>query len=70
MASEGYMRAFQMSNRENKNCSELLKTNGMGLDGAPVKFLTLVFLEPPKLHHTSAEGTKSEVNLVGAERVS
>ena len=29
-----------MSNHENKNCSELLLTNGMGLDGAPVKFLT------------------------------
>ena len=48
MASECWMRAFQMSNRENKNCSELLLTNGMGLDGAPVKFLTLVFLNPPK----------------------
>ena len=41
------MRAFQMSNFKNKNCSELLLTNGMGLDGAPVKFLTLVFLRPP-----------------------
>ena len=40
MASECWMRAFQMSNRENKNCSELLLTNGMGLDGAPVKFST------------------------------
>ena len=29
-----------MSNHENKNCSELLLTNGMGLDGAPVKFST------------------------------
>ena len=48
VASEGYMRAFQMSNFKNKNCSELLLTNGMGLDGAPVKFLTLVFLRPPK----------------------
>ena len=38
--SEGYMRAFQMSNCENKNCFELLLTNGMGLDGAPTKFLT------------------------------
>ena len=33
VASKGYMRAFQMSNCENKNCSELLLTNGMGLDG-------------------------------------
>ena len=41
------MRAFQMTNFENKNCSELLLTNGMGLDGAPVKFLTLVFLRRP-----------------------
>ena len=41
------MRTFQMSNFKNKNCSELLLTNGMGLDGAPVKFLTLVFLRPP-----------------------
>ena len=40
VASEGYMRAFQMSNFKNKNCSELLLTNGMGLDGAPIKFLT------------------------------
>ena len=47
VASGGYMRAFQMSNFKNKNCSELLLTNGMGLDGAPVKFLTLVFLRPP-----------------------
>ena len=36
-----------MSNFKNKNCSELLLTNGMGLDGAPVKFFTLVFLRPP-----------------------
>ena len=36
-----------MSNRINKNCSQLLLTNGMGLDGAPVKFFTLVFLETP-----------------------
>ena len=41
------MRAFQMSNFKNKNCSELLLTNGMGLDWAPVTFLTLVFLRPP-----------------------
>ena len=34
VASEGYMRAFQMSNFKNKNCSELLLTNGMGLDRA------------------------------------
>ena len=40
VASEGYMRAFQMSNIKNKNYSELLLTNGMGLDGAPNKFLT------------------------------
>ena len=38
VASGGYMKAFQMSNFKNKNCSELLLTNGMGLDGAPVKF--------------------------------
>ena len=44
------MRAFQMSNFKNKNCSEFLLTNGMGLDGAPVKFLTLVFLRPPTPH--------------------
>ena len=43
VVSECWMRAFQMSNRENKNCSELLLTNGMGLDGAPVKFLTSGF---------------------------
>ena len=36
-----------MTNFENKNCSELLLTNGMGLDGAPVKFLMLVFLRRP-----------------------
>ena len=36
-----------MTNCKNKNCSELLLTNGLGLDGAPVKFLTLVFLRPP-----------------------
>ena len=34
------MSAFQMSNFKNKNCCELLLTNGMGLDGAPIKFLT------------------------------
>ena len=50
VASEGYMRAFQMSNFKNKNCSELLLTNGMGLDRSPVKFLTLVFLRPPTAH--------------------
>ena len=44
------MRAFQMFNFKNKNCSELLLTNGMGLDGAPGKFLTLVFLRPPTHH--------------------
>ena len=41
VVSQGYMRAFQMSNFKNKNCSELLLTNGMGLDGAPIKFLTM-----------------------------
>ena len=40
VASEGYMKAFQMSNFKNKNCSELLLTNGMGLDGAHIKFPT------------------------------
>ena len=50
LASGGYMRAFQMSNFKNRNCSELLLTNGMELDGAPVKFLTLVFLRPPSAH--------------------
>ena len=44
-----------MSNFKNKNCSELLLTNGMGLDGAPIKFLTLVFLRPPS-DHTPAPG--------------
>ena len=41
------MRAFQMSNFKNKNCSELLLTNGMGLDGAPIKIFMLVFLRRP-----------------------
>ena len=54
VASEGYMRAFQMSNFKNKNCSELLLTNGMGLDGAPIKFLTfkisLLKVKPPNNH--------------------
>ena len=47
VASEGCMKAFQMSNCKNKNCSELLLTNGMWLDGAPIKFLTLDFLRRP-----------------------
>ena len=36
-----------MSNFKNKSCSELLLTNGMGLDGAPIKIFTLVFLRRP-----------------------
>ena len=54
VASRGYMRAFQMSNFKNKNCSELLLTNGMGLDGAPIKFLTFKIsplkVRPPNVH--------------------
>ena len=38
-------RAFQTCNLKNKNCSELLLANGMGLDRAPFNFLTLIF--PP-----------------------
>ena len=53
VASEGYMRAFQMSNFKNKNCSELLLTNGMGLDGAPIKFLTFK-ISPLKVRPPSA----------------
>ena len=45
-----------MSNRENKNCSELLLTNGMGLDGAPVKFLTFQ-ISPLKVRPPSGAGT-------------
>ena len=37
----------QMSNSENKNCSELLLTNGIGSDEAPINFFTLGFLKPP-----------------------
>ena len=36
-----------MSNRENKNCSELLLTNAMGLDRAPDEFQKLVFFDAP-----------------------
>ena len=43
-------RAFQTCNLKNKNCSELLRTKGMGLDRAPSNFLTLVFLDPPTAH--------------------
>ena len=38
--------AFQSSNRENKHCSELLLTNGMGLDRAPIEFKSWVFWNP------------------------
>ena len=38
--------AFQSSNRENKHCSELLLTNGMGLDRAPIEFKKLDFWNP------------------------
>ena len=50
MAINGLGGAFQMSNRENKNCSELLLTNGMGLDRAPDEFQKLVFLKPPTVN--------------------
>ena len=40
-------RAFQTCNLKNKNCSEFLRTKGMGLDRAPSNFFTLVFLDPP-----------------------
>ena len=45
VASEGYMRAIQMSKREYKNFSELFKTNGMRLDvaGALVNIFTCLF---------------------------
>ena len=36
-----------MSNRENKNCSELLLTNAMGLHRATVEFQKLVFFDAP-----------------------
>ena len=39
-------RAFQTCNLKNKNCSELLLANGMGLDRAPIKFQKLFFLNP------------------------
>ena len=39
-----------MSNRENKNCSELLLTNGMELDRAPDEFQKLVFFETPSVN--------------------
>ena len=57
MASEGWMRAFQMSNHENKNCSELLLTNGMGLDGAPVKFSTFQ-ISPLKVRPPTTRANK------------
>ena len=44
------MKAIQMTNFDNNNCSVLPLTNGMGLDVAPVKFLTLVFLRLPTDH--------------------
>ena len=40
-------RAFQTCNIDSKNCSELLMTNRMGLDRAPVEFQKLVFFETP-----------------------
>ena len=43
-------RAFQTCNLKNKNCSELLRTKGMGLDRAPVEFQKLGFLKPPIGH--------------------
>ena len=50
-----------MSNRENKNCSELLLTNGMGLDRAPVEFQKLRFLRPPNMY--IAEIRRTLLNL-------
>ena len=45
--------AFQMSQSKNKNCSELLLTNGMGLDRAPDEILTFIFspleVRPPSV---------------------
>ena len=38
--------ASQSRNRENKHCSELLLTNGMGLDRAPIEFKKLDFWNP------------------------
>ena len=46
--------AFQMSQGKNKNCSELLLTNGMGLDRAPIEILIFIFsplqVKPPNQH--------------------
>ena len=39
-------RAFQTCNLKNKNCSELLKALGMGLDRAPIIFQKFFFLNP------------------------
>ena len=50
VVSECWIRAFQMSNHENRNCSVLLLTNGLGLDGAPEKFLYFVFFKPPNIY--------------------
>ena len=47
-------RAFQTCNLKNKNCSELLLANGMGLDRAPIEFQKLVFLKPPTGHLQSS----------------
>ena len=45
------MKAIQMTNFDNNNgCSVLPLTNAMGLDVAPVKFFTLVFLRLPTDH--------------------
>ena len=42
VASGGYMRAFQMSNFKNKNCSELFLTNALWADCA-VKLLSIKY---------------------------
>ena len=36
-------RAFQTCNLKNKNCSELLLANGVGLERAPDEILTFIF---------------------------
>ena len=49
-----------MSQSKNKNCSELLQTNGMGLERAPNEILTFIFspleVRPP----TKASKTKTQ----------
>ena len=52
------MRAFQMSNFKNKNCSELLLTNGMGLDrasGVPLR----IWLKQGKEKAQTRKGKKT-----------